>query len=97
MAEKITDETIEYVSLLAKLKPSEEEKIQARKDMQQMLDYIDKLNDLDTPGVEPMSHLFPLNNVFREDTVTNGDDRENMLRNAPEEKDGQYVVPITIE
>ena len=97
MAEKITDETIEYVSLLAKLKPSEEEKIQARKDMQQMLDYIDKLNDLDTSGVEPMSHLFLLNNVFREDTVTNGDDRENMLRNAPEEKDGQYVVPITIE
>ncbi|MCI6795546.1 MAG: Asp-tRNA(Asn)/Glu-tRNA(Gln) amidotransferase subunit GatC [Lachnospiraceae bacterium] len=97
MAEKITDETIEYVSLLAKLKPSEEEKIQARKDMQQMLDYIDKLNDLDTSGVEPMSHLFPLNNVFREDTVTNGDDRENMLLNAPEEKDGQYVVPITIE
>ena len=42
MAEKITDETIEYVSILAKLKPSEEEKIQARKDMQQMLDYIDK-------------------------------------------------------
>lgn len=97
MAEKITDETIEYVSILAKLKPSEEEKIQARKDMQQMLDYIDKLNDLDTAGVEPMSNLFPLNNVFREDTVTNGDDRENMLRNAPEEKDGQYVVPITIE
>ena len=97
MAEKITDETIEYVSILAKLKPNKEEKIQARKDMQQMLDYIDKLNDLDTAGVEPMSHLFPLNNVFREDTVTNGDDRENMLRNAPEEKDGQYVVPITIE
>ena len=97
MAEKITDETIEYVSILAKLKPSEEEKVQARKDMQQMLDYIDKLNDLDTTDVEPMSHLFPLHNVFREDVVINGDDRENMLRNAPEKKDGQYVVPITIE
>lgn len=97
MAEKITDETIDYVSILAKLKLSPQETAQARADMQQMLDYIDKLNDLDTTGVEPMSHLFPLNNVFREDVVTNGDDRDNMLRNAPEKKDGQYVVPITIE
>ena len=38
-----------------------------------MLDYIDKLNELDTEGVEPMSHVFPVNNVFREDVVTNGD------------------------
>ena len=97
MANIISDETIEYVGILAKLELSQEEKEQAKKDMGSMLDYIDKLNDLDTSGVEPMSHLFPLNNVFREDTVTNGDDRENMLRNAPEEKDGQYVVPITIE
>ena len=37
-----------------------------------MLDYIDKLNELDTTGVEPMSHVFPVQNVFREDVVTNG-------------------------
>ena len=62
---------------------SEEEKENAKKDMEEMLDYIDKLNELDTSGVEPMSHIFPVYNVFREDVVTNGDDRNNMLKNAP--------------
>ena len=62
-----------------------------------MLDYIDKLGELDTEGVEPMSHVFPVNNVFREDVVTNGDMREEILKNAPEEKDGMFVVPRTFD
>ena len=70
MSNKISKETIEYVSILAKLELSEEEKETARTDMEKMLDYIDTLNDLDTSGIEPMSHVFPLNNVFREDVVT---------------------------
>ena len=95
MANIISDETIEYVGILAKLELSEEEKEAAKKDMGKMLDYIDKLNELDTSGVEPMSHVFPVNNVFREDVVTNGDDREEMLANAPQKKDGTYMVPKT--
>ncbi len=93
----ISDETIEYVGILAKLDLSEEEKEQAKKDMGNMLDYIDKLNELDTEGVEPMSHVFSLNNVFRSDEVANGDDRENMLRNAPQKKEGTYMVPKTFD
>ena len=73
MANIISDETMEYVGILAKLELSEEEKEQAKKDMETMLDYIDQLNELDTTGVEPMSHVFPVHNVFREDEVTNGD------------------------
>ena len=92
---QITDETIEYVGILAKLELSEEEKERAKKDMSDMLAYVGKLNELDTDGVEPMSHTFSINNVFRDDVVTNGDDRENMLLNAPEQKDGAYVVPKT--
>ena len=80
MANVISDETIEYVGILAKLELSDEEKEKAKEDMGKMLDYIDKLNELDTSNVEPMSHVFPVNNVFREDVVTNGDDRENILR-----------------
>lgn len=91
----ISDETIEYVGILAKLELSEEEKEQAKKDMGSMLDYIDKLNELDTDGVEPMSHVFPVNNVFREDVVTNGDARQEMLANAPQKKEGTYMVPKT--
>ena len=97
MANIISDETIEYVGILAKLELSDEEKEQAKKDMANMLDYIDTLNELDTSGVEPMSHVFPVNNVFREDVVVNGDDRENILANAPEERGGAFVVPKTVE
>ncbi len=97
MAEIIDDAVIEEVAILAKLFLSDEEKAQAKSDMQEMLDYIDKLNELDTEGVEAMSHVFSIDNVFREDIVTNGDDRESMLLNAPEQKDGQYIVPRTLE
>ena len=94
MANIISDETIEYVGILAKLELNEEEKEQAKKDMGSMLDYIDKLNELDTEGVEPMSHVFPVNNVFREDVVTNGDGTKQTLANAPEQKDDSFVVGI---
>lgn len=97
MSNIISDETIDYVGILAKLELSVEEKEQAKKDMESMLDYIDKLNELDTTGVEPMSHVFSVNNVFREDVVTNGDDRENILKNAPEEKNGMFNVPKTFD
>ena len=94
MANVISDETMEYVGILA-LK--DEEKESARQDMQKMLDYVDKLNELDTSKVEPMTHIFEMGNVFREDEVTNGDDRDAMLANAPEVKEGQYKVPKTVE
>ena len=97
MANIISDETMEYVGILAKLELSAGDKEAARTDMGRMLDYIDKLNELDTSGVEPMSHIFPVNNVFREDVVTNGDDRDNILKNAPEKKDGSFKVPKTVE
>lgn len=97
MANVITDEIIEYVAILAKLELSEEEKKQAKKDMTNMLNYIDKLNGLDTDGAEPLSHVFPVNNVFRDDIVMNGDDRDVILANAPEKKDGSFKVPKTVE
>lgn len=97
MANVISDETIEYVGILAKLELSDEEKEQAKKDMGSMLDYIDKLSELDTTGIEPMSHVFPMQNVFREDVVTNGDDSENILRNAPGVKDNMFMAPRTFD
>ena len=92
----ISDETIENVSILAKLELSEEEKEQAKKDMGTMLNYIDMLNELDTEGVEPLSHTFKVSNVFREDVVENGDDGEAILLNAPQKKDGSFMVPKTV-
>lgn len=97
MANVISDETIEYVGILAKLELSDEEKEAAKKDMADMLDYIDKLGELDTTGIEPMSHVFQVQNVFREDVVTNGDDSTNILKNAPGEKDNMFTVPRTFD
>lgn len=96
MANIISDETIDYVGILAKLELSPEEKEQAKADMGKMLDYIDKLNELDTSGVEPMSHVFPVNNVFREDEVTNSNGHDDTLANAPSPKDDGFKVPKTI-
>ncbi|HIY59361.1 MAG TPA: Asp-tRNA(Asn)/Glu-tRNA(Gln) amidotransferase subunit GatC [Candidatus Eisenbergiella pullistercoris] len=97
MAHQISDETIEYVGILAKLELSEEEKEQAKADMAGMLDYIDKLNELDTEGVEPLVHVFDTTNVFREDEVTETDEADSLLANAPGVKNGMFRVPRTVE
>ena len=95
MVNKIDDEMLEYVGILAKLDIEDGEKEQVRSDMEKMLDYVDTLNELDTNGVEPLVQAIGSENVFREDVVTNGDEKESMLANAPEKKDGQYLVPST--
>ena len=93
----ISNETMEYVGILAKLDLSEEERQAAKKDMERMLDYIDTINELNTEGIEPMSHVFSMNNVFREDVVENEDGGEETLANAPERRDRAFVVPRTVE
>ena len=69
----------------------------ARTALGRMLDFVDMLSELDTTGVEPMSHVFPVQNVFREDVVENGDRRDDMLKNAPKQKDGSFQVPKTLK
>ncbi|MDU6262975.1 MAG: Asp-tRNA(Asn)/Glu-tRNA(Gln) amidotransferase subunit GatC [Anaerocolumna aminovalerica] len=93
----ITDETIEYVAALAKLELNREEKEKAKKDLGSILEYMDTMNELNTDNIEPMSHVFPVKNVFREDKVTNGPNRDILLSNAPKQKDGCFMVPKTVE
>ena len=94
---KITDETIEYVGKLAKLHLTDEQKDKAKQDLESILTYMDRMNELDTDSYEPMSHVFPIHNVFREDVVVNGDQRDELLENAPKKKDGCFLVPKTVE
>ncbi|MCI8300276.1 MAG: Asp-tRNA(Asn)/Glu-tRNA(Gln) amidotransferase subunit GatC [Lachnospiraceae bacterium] len=94
---KISDETMEYVGILAKLELSAQEQKEASEDMERMLAYIDKLNELDTSGAEPMSHIFSVNNVFREDIVKEQDGGEDTLANAPEQRNRAFVVPKTVD
>ena len=94
---KITEETVQYVASLAKLSVSDDEKQKVAKELDRILDYIETMNGLDTEGIEPMSHVLPVKNVFREDVVTNQDNRDELLKNAPKKKDGSFVVPKTGE
>ncbi len=93
----IDEKTVEYAAALAKLTLSEDEKTRVAGELDHILDYINTMNGLNTEGVEPMSHVLPVRNVFREDVVINQDDRDVLLRNAPEKKDGSFVVPKTVE
>lgn len=97
MANVINDETIEYVGILAKLDLSLDERKKAQKDMEEMLNYIDKLGELDTTGIEPMTHVFQTSNVMREDEVTNGDGKSKALINAPKSNGEAFIVPKTVE
>lgn len=93
---KIDDVTMENVEILAKLALSPEEREKARTEMEHILAYVEKLNELDTEAVDPSVHILDEKNVFREDVVTNGDGREDALQNAPRSKEGQYMVPKTV-
>ena len=87
---------IEYIGILSQLDLSETEKEQAKLDMETMQKFIEKLNELDTTGVEPMSHIFPAENAFRLDEEEAYGDATSALKNAPTKKDGYFVVPKTI-
>ncbi|MEG0961935.1 MAG: Asp-tRNA(Asn)/Glu-tRNA(Gln) amidotransferase subunit GatC [Lachnospiraceae bacterium] len=96
MNHSITDKTMEYIEILAQLELSAEEKEQGKKDMEEMLDYIEQLKELDTLKVEASSQIFPKVNVFREDIVINQQNPKEMLANAPSVQNGSCKVPKTI-
>ena len=92
-----TDFSIEHVSVLAQLELTSEERRQAKDDMRGMLAYVDKLRELNTENVEPLIHMNPVQNVFRDDVVTGEDVSEKLLAGAPAHKKKMYVVPRTID
>lgn len=94
---KVDRKMIEYVADLSRLELSEEEKVRAEKDLGSVIDYIELMNTLDTDGIEPLSHTFPIKNVMREDEVKQSYDRDTLLENAPVVKDGCFKVPRTVE
>ena len=94
---KITDELIDYISELSRLELSAEEKEGAQKDLTDILNYMDKLNELDTAGAKELTHPFDESNRFRSEDVMNGDQREAMLQNAPASRDDYFKVFKTVE
>ena len=94
---KVTRETIQHVADLARLNLTETEKERLTSDMEKIISYVDKLNELDTSGIKPMEHVIPIRNVLREDKAEKSYDREKILANAPLSEDGCFKVPKVVE
>jgi len=88
---------LQHVVNLARIDLSTEEEARIRPQMQEILKYVDKLNELDVDGIEPMAHAVPLTNVMRGDEVQLSLSHVDVLRNAPRQANGLFVVPKIIE
>ena len=94
---KITRKEVEYVAHLARLELTAEEAEEFAGQLSQILEYFDKLKELDTSGIQPTSHAIPMVNAFREDEVRPSCDQDTALANAPEKEQGFFRVPKIIE
>ncbi len=92
----ITIQDVEQIAKLARLEFTREEKEKLTHQMNQILTYMEKLNEVDTTNVEPLSHVIELNNVFREDVVRPSSSRQEMLQNAPDHTEEFFKVPKVI-
>jgi len=93
----LSREEVRHVAQLARLDFSDEEEKRMAEEMSQILDYVEKLDELDTSGVPPMSHVLDVTNVFRADEVKARIDQEQALEPAPESDDGYFQVPQVID
>lgn len=94
---RISKQEIEHIASLARLSLSEKEKELFGSQLSSILNYMEKLNELDTKDIEPTSHVLPLSNVMRDDIPRPSIPREDALLNAPDHTDKFYRVPKIIE
>lgn len=94
---QITKELVEYVAELSRIKLDAASAEKMQKELGAIVDYMEILNQLDTESVEPLSHVFNITNVMREDEVRPSYAREDILSNAPEHTDETFIVPKTVE
>jgi aspartyl-tRNA(Asn)/glutamyl-tRNA(Gln) amidotransferase subunit C len=89
----LTIKEVEHVALLARLTLADNEKEVFARQLSSILNYAEKLNKLNTDGIEPLAHILPVYNVFREDIPLPGSSQEEILSNAPLVEENQYKVP----
>ncbi|HNX23320.1 MAG TPA: Asp-tRNA(Asn)/Glu-tRNA(Gln) amidotransferase subunit GatC [Spirochaetota bacterium] len=94
---KIEEIDIIKVAKLARLDLSPEEKDEYSRQLSGIIEYVEKINELDTSMVEAADHIVELNNVFRKDAVKNSIDRSELEKIAPDFKEGYIIVPKIIE
>jgi len=95
---KITKKDVEYVAKLARLHLTDKEKEKFTKQLDDILKFMDKLNELNTDDIRPLAHILPLKNVWRKDKREKSFPRKKILSNAPEvDKEGKFFkVPKVI-
>ncbi|MGE5599469.1 MAG: Asp-tRNA(Asn)/Glu-tRNA(Gln) amidotransferase subunit GatC [Bacteroidota bacterium] len=93
----LSRQEIDHVARLARLNLTEEERAVYTNQLNEILGYVDKLKELDVTGVEPTAHAVPLQNILRPDESRPSFDREDMLANAPERREGYVKVPKILE
>ena len=89
----VTTRDVEYVAALARLQFTEAEKEKFTHQLNEILTYIEKLNEIDTTHVKPLSHVIEIENIFREDRERPSYPREEMLKNAPHATEKFFIVP----
>ncbi len=94
---RITTDQVKHVANLARLAITEEEAKDFKNQLDAIISFAEELNELDTDHVEPTSHVLDMKNVLREDKAIEGLPQEEVLKNAPEHRDGYVKVPSIIE
>ena len=94
---KIDEAQIIKTAKLARLELSDSEREEYSKQLNDIIEYVEKINELDTSNVKPADHIMEVSNVFRDDIVVRSIDRKGIEQNAPEFTDGFFVVPKIIE
>ena len=92
----VTREDVDNAAALARLYFTDEEKEEMIGTLNGILEYFDKLSDLDTEDIEPLTHILPVQNVMREDEVKPSFDQKTALKNAPKHGRGHFVIPRVI-
>ncbi|MFA5239997.1 MAG: Asp-tRNA(Asn)/Glu-tRNA(Gln) amidotransferase subunit GatC [Phycisphaerae bacterium] len=97
MGKRINQEEVRKVAKLSRLDLTEGEIEEFTGQLSAILDYVAKMNELDTTGVEPLAHCLPISNVFREDIVRQSLGTEKTLANAPQRDGDFFKVPKILE
>ena len=97
MGKKIDQAQVRKVAKLSRLDLTDAEVKEFTGQLSTILDYVEKMNELDTENVEPLAHCLPVSNVFREDSIKESLGTENTLANAPQ-RDGEFFkVPKILD
>lgn len=94
---KVTEQDIQTVASLSRLKIRPEESAEVIDNLNKILTYVENLNSIDTANIEPTTYALPMQNVFRKDEVKPSLDRDLALSNAPLKEDGYFKVPRVLE